>query len=95
MRKTGIKASNLLCKCIKIKCYQQSLDTSTVKLKPRLPKVWTFSVQSFFSHSMAMFKDFILSKYTALLGVNPRKQSYFNLPLQDYRGLQDCLQTVL
>lgn len=42
---------------------------------------------------MAMLKDLTLFKYTALLGVNPGKQSYFNLP-SPLRGQQDCLQIV-
>lgn len=51
-------------------------------------------VKSFFSYSTAIFKGFILSEYTALLGVNSGKQSYFNLPSPS-RGPQDCRQTVL
>lgn len=42
-----------------------------------------YSQKSFFSHSVQV---------TALLEVNPRKQSCFNSPL---RGPEDCLQTVL
>lgn len=62
---------------------ENSFDGSTVKLKPMLPKICAFTVKSFFSHSVQV---------TALLEVNPRKQSCFKAPL---RGPEDCLHTAL